>query len=306
MMHLTRQGDAVLTLKPMSAPTRLGDFCELTKLRITAVVVVTGYIGFALGEHVAAAPHPWWRLLAMLVGVALSCMGAGALNQLYETDTDARMQRTRNRPLPAGRMTPTAALAIGAALALTGVTVLAVWTSMLAAALSAATVLGYVLVYTPMKRRTHLATIVGAAPGALPPLIGYTAATGRFDALSASIFTIMFVWQLPHFLAIAWLYRDEFANAGFPLLPVLEKSGAATFRQILIGCLALTPLSLLPTALGYAGALYLGAALMLGLAQLAMALRLAKTKSREDARRLFLATLVYITALLVFLLIDVV
>jgi len=305
MTQLTRQSQSALALEASAARGLLADLAELTKLRITLLVVVTCWLGYALGQHAAGITPPWWQWLSALAGTALSCMGAGVLNQLREIDTDARMERTGNRPLPAGRIRPATALCFGIALATAGVLLLLVFTHWLAAALSAATVLSYVFIYTPMKRTTSLAAIVGAVPGALPPVIGYAAATGAIGGVAWSIFAIMFLWQLPHFLAIAWLYREDFARAGFPLLPVLDPTGSSTFRQILLTTLALLPLSLLPTILGQTGRLYFTIALLAGAALLALGLRLAVTGRRADARYLFFATLVYLPALLVFFLLDV-
>lgn len=283
----------------------LADLYQLTKPRLSMMVVVTAYIGFAMGAG-ALGHTPWAGLTTavVLVGVALSCMGASVFNQLYERDTDALMDRTVDRPLPAGRVGPIRAGAIGGALSIVGVGLLAVAANGLTASLGALTIISYTLVYTPLKRVSSLSTIVGAVPGALPPVMGYTAATGRLGVEAILLFGILFLWQLPHFLAIAWLYRRQYAAAGMAFLPVLDPGGTSTFRQILFGCLALVPLGLMPTMVGVSGMVYFWAALIAGLGFLAFGVALVIGQSRRHARAMFFASLVYLPAVFTMMWVD--
>ncbi len=280
--------------------TRRADYTTLTKPRITLMVVITAAAGMAL----APSPWTWWVMIGMLAGTALSCMGASAMHQVIERSTDGLMRRTRQRPLPAGRLGTPEAAWLGGGLSLAGVAVLAGTTTWLAAMLSAITIVSYAFVYTPMKRRSPTALRVGAVPGAMPPLIGYAAVTGDLGAAAWIVFAIMFVWQVPHFLAIAWLYREDYARAGFPMLPVLDPSGQRTFRQVLIGCLTLVPLGLLPTMLGISGLLYFFTALACGLGFLAFGVALVLRPGRTQARWLFFASLVYLPVVLAVMLVD--
>jgi protoheme IX farnesyltransferase len=303
MTQLTRNTTADWS-DPRAWAGRLSDYIQLTKPRITLMVVVTAYVGLAVAAGLGHGPAPWPVIAAALVGTALSCMGAGVLNQVYERDTDARMKRTASRPLPAGRIAlPTAAL-YGALLCLAGVAVLAVWTSPTAALLSSVTIAAYVLIYTPMKRWTPLATVVGAVPGAMPPLIGYTAVAGQLDLPALSLFGILFVWQLPHFLAIAWLYREDYARARLPMLPVVDPEGGSTFRQTVLGCLVLVPMGLAPAWLGVGGRFYVLGSLLAGLLMLAFALALLRRPDASRARRAFLVSLIYLPVVFGLLLVD--
>lgn len=280
--------------------TRRADYTALTKPRITLMVVITAAAGFALAPGVWS----WLTLLGTLFGTALSCMGASVLNQVIERETDGMMERTMSRPLPAGRIGASEAIWFGTALGLLGVALLALTTTWLAAALSAFTIVSYVLVYTPMKRYSPMALLVGAVPGAMPPMIGYAAVTGDLGAAAWLAFAIMFAWQVPHFLAIAWLYRDDYARAGFPMLPVLDPTGQRTFRQVLIGCLLLVPLGGLPTMLGISGVAYFFTALICGLGFLAFGVALVLRPGRTQARRLFLVSLIYLPVVLTVMLVD--
>ncbi len=281
------------------------DLVQLAKLRITLMVVITAWIGLELGRRSLGLWETQTLLTAMtLLGTALSCMGAGALNQVMERDTDARMMRTRLRPIPAGRISMMMGLVTGLVWSLLGVVILWWGTHPLAAAVSGFTIISYVLVYTPMKRVTSLSTVIGAVPGALPPVIGYTAVTGRFGPEAWVVFAIMFLWQLPHFLAIAWLYRDDYARGGFPMLPVIDPSGRSTFRQMLLGCVALLPVGLMPTMLGFSGGLYFTGALLAGLVFLGFAVAVVAKPNRAQARALFFASLVYLPAVLALLVVD--
>ena len=217
--------------------------CELFKLRLTILVLLTTFVGFYLGWR---GPMAWGLMLHTLLGTALLAAGASALNQLLERDYDARMRRTEDRPLPSGRMTPEAALIIGGVCAGAGVIWLALAVNQLTAMLGALTLASYLFVYTPLKRLTTLNTAVGAIPGALPPLMGWTAARGEVTGEGWALFAILFFWQLPHFLAIAWMYREDYARAGFVMLPVADPTGARTGKQALSHTLGLLPVSLCP------------------------------------------------------------
>lgn len=282
-------------------PGVLASYVTLAKPRITLMVLVTVWVGFMFGGRVG---WDWVTLIATLAGAALSCMGASVINQVYERDTDALMERTRNRPMPTGRVGVMAGWVYGITMATLGVLVLALMTNWLAACVSALTILSYATIYTPMKRVSHLATVIGAGPGALPPVLGYAAASGTIGVEAWLLFAIMFVWQLPHTLAIYWLYRDQFAKAGFPVLPVIDPSGAHTFRQVLIGSLLLLPLGLTPTLFGISGLMYFVTAFACGMLMLVCSLWLAAEPTRSRARLLFFASLIYLPVVLVMMLVD--
>lgn len=270
------------------------DWLELAKPRITAMVTLTALVGYAG----ASAASPWTPgLAAVLAGTGLVAAGASVLNQVVERGTDALMLRTRTRPLPAGRIGVAPARAYGALLTLSGLAALLWLSGPLPAVVAAATWASYLFAYTPLKRRTPLATLVGAVPGALPPVIGWAAARGRLDGGAFVLFAILFLWQVPHFLAIAWLYRDDYARAGFPMLPVLDREGTFTGRQTVVHSLALLLVSLAPAAAGLAGPAYAAGAFVLGVALTLIALRLARARDLASARRLFLASVVYLPAL---------
>lgn len=298
----------MLPASPLVTPTpRFADFVQLSKLRITLMVVITAYMGFGFGigqSMLQADLKTWVLLLATIIGTSLSCMGASVLNQIYERDTDALMPRTRNRPLPAGRVSPAQAGVFAAVLCVLGLGILGAGTNLLTTSLSAFTIASYVLFYTPMKRVSSASTIVGALPGAIPPLMGYAAAKNSLGAEAWILFGILFLWQLPHFLAIAWLYREDYALAGLPMLPVVDPSGSSTFRQIMLGCLALLPLGLLPTMLGISGMIYFFGALFCGLGFLALAVRLVIKRGRSEARALFFASLIYLPVVFGLMLVD--
>jgi len=273
---------------------RAADWLELTKPRITAMVVLTALVGF-----VTASPDPAWGLLlgAALTGTGLVAAGASVLNQVMERDTDALMLRTRARPLPAGRLGVGEARAFGALLTASGLACLLWWSGTLAAAVAFATWASYLFAYTPLKRRTPLATLVGAVPGALPPVIGWVAARGRLEPGAFILFAILFLWQVPHFLAIAWLYRDDYARGGFPMLPVLDREGTFTARQAVVHSVCLLVVSLAPAVAGLAGRAYVGGAFVLGVGLTLFALRLARSRDLLSARGLFLASVLYLPAL---------
>jgi protoheme IX farnesyltransferase len=274
--------------------TTLADRLELVKPRITTMVVFTSLVGFVTA---GAEPIHGAVLAAALVGTGLVAAGAAVLNQVLERDTDALMDRTRHRPLPAGRVTAVEATAFGAAVTLAGHALLFAGCGPLPAAVAFATWASYLFVYTPLKRRTPLATLVGAVPGALPPVIGWTARSGSLDQGAFILFAILFLWQVPHFLAIAWMYRDDYAKGGFPMLPVLDREGSFTARQAVLHSLALLLVSLLPVAAGFAGSVYLAGAFLLGVALTLFAIRLLSLRTLPAARALFLASVLYLPAL---------
>jgi protoheme IX farnesyltransferase len=258
------------------------------------MVVFTALVGFVT----ASSGSPWSALLvAALAGTGLVAAGASVLNQVMERETDGLMLRTRGRPIPSGRVQPAEARAFGALLTAAGIAALLGLCGPLAAGVAFTTWASYLFAYTPLKRRTPLATLVGAVPGALPPVIGWAAARGTLDAGAFILFAILFLWQVPHFLAIAWLYREDYARAGFPMLPVLDREGAFTSRQAVVHSLALLVVSLAPAVAGLAGPTYLAGAFLLGAALTVFALRLARARDLVAARALFLASVVYLPAL---------
>ncbi len=276
--------------------TAAADLMELVKARLSVLTVASAMAGFALGVR---DTWSWLLLAATLAGTALSAAGAAALNQWWERDFDARMKRTRDRPLPAGRMAASDALLTGTVLSVSGVLLLALFANLLAAGLAAATIIFYIFVYTPLKRVTELNTIVGAVPGALPPLIGWTAARGSINAEGLTLFAILFLWQMPHFLAIAWLYRADYAQAGFKMLSENDESGAVTGRQAFIYALALLAVSLLPSVFFDYSAVYFYGALLLGAGFASMAANFAVSGgSIPAARWLFLGSIAYLPLLL--------
>jgi protoheme IX farnesyltransferase len=286
------RADAVsVPLQVGRTSARLADYLALTKPRLNVLVVATSAAGYYLGATRAVDP---WPMAQAVAGTALVAGGAAVLNQVYERDTDALMRRTRARPLPDGRVPPADARIFGLALALCGLVLLAARASILAALLAVATLIIYLVVYTPMKRRSSLSTLVGAVPGALPPLIGWTASHGSLSLGGAALFAIVFLWQIPHFMAIAWMYRADYAKAGFPMLPVIEPEGRRAGRQAVVYAAALLPASLVPTAIGLSGTPYLAIALGLGSALLWLAVRFARARSDEAARTLFLASIAYL------------
>jgi protoheme IX farnesyltransferase len=240
----------------------------------------------------------------MLLGTALAAGGTLALNQFLERDTDAMMERTRHRPLPDGRVQPREALWFGTAITIAGLAYLALAVNIESAWVTALVTLSYLFFYTPMKRRSSLCMLVGAVPGALPPVIGWVAARGAFDTDAWVLFAIMFLWQVPHTLAIARLYREDFAKAGIQFLPVIEPEGSSTNRQIISHCTALLAVSLLPTLLGLAGAIYFVVAFVLGAGLLASGIRLAMESTLVGARRLLFASLIYLPVLLLVMALD--
>jgi heme o synthase len=284
---------------PLSA--RLADLWEMTKPGITLMVVLTAGLGFFLAEDRSFA---FPLLVHTLVGTWLISAGASVLNQVLERDTDALMNRTATRPLPAGRMDPDAALLFGVVLAVVGLADLAWAVNLLTALLGAVALAGYVFVYTPLKRVSSLATVIGAIPGAIPPMMGWSAVRNELDPAAWVLFGILFFWQLPHFLAIAWLCREDYARGGFPMLTVLDPKGIKAGRQAILYGAALVPVSLLPSLLGLMGTVYFVGALAFGLVYLGFSFGFAQSRSNPGARRLMLASLLYFPALLLIMLLD--
>lgn len=284
-----------------SVSRRAADFYELTKPRIVLMVLVTAFVGYYAGS--GSVPD-YLGLCQMLLGTALAAGGTLTLNQFVERETDAMMERTRRRPLPDGRVQPGDALLFGLVLTCFGLLYLAVAVNPLSALVAAAITLSYLWAYTPMKRSSSLCVPVGAVPGALPPVLGWVAARGELSVEAWVLFAILFLWQIPHTLAIACLYREDFAKAGIHFLPVIEPDGESTHRQMIIHCSALLAVSLLPTLIGLAGALYFVIAFVLGVGFLASAVGLVMAPTRAGARRLLLASLIYLPALLLVLALD--
>jgi protoheme IX farnesyltransferase len=274
--------------------TAMADYLALTKPRLNVLVVATSAAGYYLGD---TGPIDIRSMAEAVIGTALVAGGAAVLNQLYERDTDALMQRTRLRPLPAGRVAPADARTFGLALSAAGLVLLAARANWLSAALALATLLTYLVIYTPLKRRTQLSTIVGAVPGALPALIGWTASHGRIDLSGAALFAIVFCWQLPHFMAIAWLYREDYARAGFPMLPVIDPDGKRAGKQAVYWGFLLVLASLEPTLSGLAGKTYFVVALVLGVALFGLAARFAFARNQTTARALFYGSITYLPLL---------
>ena len=285
---------------------RSADLLELGKIRISLMVIISAAAGFLLAGQTAEGSRevPWLLLALTLLGTGLLSSGASTLNQVWERDADARMRRTANRPVPSGRVSPDVALALGVGLVVSGLAVLLAGVNALTACLGALTVAGYVFVYTPLKRISSLATVVGAVPGAVPPLMGWAALCNDLDLGAWALFLLLFFWQLPHFLAIAWMYREDYARGGFPMLTVGDHHGRRTGQQAVLWALALVPVSLLPVALGLAGLPYFGLALVLGLWYLAASWRFARLRHERAARRLLLVSVGYLPAMFVALLLD--
>lgn len=271
----------------------LRHYIELTKPRITWLILMSTGVGYFFGLD-RSAPFNWALLLHTLVGTALIASGTAALNQWWERESDALMRRTASRPLPMGLLNAKRALWFGIGLSLAGAAELALGANLLASLLGVTTLAAYLFVYTPMKSRTHLSTVVGALPGAMPPLMGYAAASGVLNREAWTLFFILFIWQFPHFLAIAWMYRDDYARAGIRMLPVVEPDGQSTSRQIILYATTLIPISLLPVVFGMSGRIYLVGALLLGFWFLYTGVRVAFDRTNVRARHVLLASVVYL------------
>ncbi len=279
----------------------LRSYVELAKPRILSMVLVTTTIGFFLA---AKGIHPLFTLLVTLFGVGCATGGSAALNNYLERDVDGKMERTRHRALPAGTIRPSNALAFGISLVLIGLVALIWAVNLLTAFLVLLASFLYVLVYTPMKRLTWLNTTFGAIPGAIPPMCGWAAASGRLDPGAWVLFLILFAWQHPHFYAIAWMFRDDYRNAGFKMLPVVDPSGVSTFRQTILFAVLLIGVSVLPTIIGMTGRVYCIGALVMGVALLVVGALFTRSRSFLDARRLLKASVVYLPLLLLLIIVD--
>jgi protoheme IX farnesyltransferase len=286
------------------ATSLLRDYAELTKLRVTSLIVMTAWCGYFFGAHKAGVSWLNWGLFHSLLGIALVSSGTAALNEVMEHDVDAHMRRTASRPLPTGRMSLFHATALGLLAAVGGSIYLAVFTNPLTGVLTFLTSVVYLAAYTPLKRVSPVCTFVGAFPGAMPGVLGWTAARGHLEWGTLVLFAILFVWQFPHFFSIAWLYREDYANGGVRMLPVVEEDGRSTARRILIYSIALIPISLLPSFMGMAGKIYLVGAVALGFALLYFGVRLAFLKlplatatSKMRARHVLQATVIYLPLL---------
>jgi protoheme IX farnesyltransferase len=282
---------------------RFGSFAELTKPRITTFILMSAAIGFMCGAHLGPAWN-WVALLHMLIGTGLIASGTAALNQWYENEGDAKMRRTQRRPIPSGRLTAREGLWFGVALSVAGFAWLCLGVNLLTGFLGLFTLASYLFVYTPLKRVSPISTTIGAIPGAMPPLIGYAAASGRLNFEAGILYAILFLWQFPHFYAIAWMYRDDYARAGIRMLPVVEPDGDSTGRRIVWFSLALVPMSLAPKFFYMAGNVYLYGALALGAVVLVAGFRAASEHSILRARQVLLASVVYLPLLYGLLVVD--
>ena len=280
---------------------RMRDFVALAKPRLNFLVVASALAGYWMAgvEGLGVV-----RLAGTLLGTALVAGGASAFNQLFERDLDALMRRTRLRPLADQRLQPVEGAAFGTVMAVTGLLILAAAANLLAAGVAFVTLASYVVVYTPLKRRSSFGTVIGAIPGALPPIIGWAAAREDLSTNAWILFGIVFLWQLPHFLAIAWIYREDYARAGYPMLPVIDPDGRSTGRQSVLYAAALVPLSLAPTLMGLAGKTYFGGALVLGLLFVALTVRFANTRSVRDARQVFFGSIIYLPLIWILMIAD--
>jgi protoheme IX farnesyltransferase len=280
---------------------RLGLYLELGKARLSLLVVATTAVGYVLASR---GDLSWRGLLLTVLGTALTSSGSLAMNQYMERTRDARMERTRHRPLPAGTITPAQALRVSVASMLAGLCILAAFANLLTAALALTVVVTYLAFYTPMKPRTPLCTLVGAVCGAIPPMMGWTAAAGRLEIGAWILAAVLFLWQIPHFLALAWLYREDYERGGFRMLPVLDRTGAVTGRMVVLYSLALLPIGLAATLAGMAGWVFLAGSVVLGMGLLALGVRLARLRTDRSARMLFFASLVYLPVMLALLVAD--
>ena len=269
-------------------------YLELTKPRITSLIMLTAAAGFGLGSQGATN---YLLLMHAMIGIGLLASGLGTLNEFMERDLDRLMRRTADRPLPTHRLQPYEALWFGLTLTIGAELYLAVFTNSLTSILGLTVVVGYLFAYTPLKTRSTFSTFVGAFPGAMPPVLGWTAARGQLDVTALVLFAILFLWQFPHFLAIAWMYREDYGRAGICMLPVVEPDGRVTGQQIIAYSIMLLPVSLLPTVLGISGKIYFVAALILGLLFLASGIRAALSKSNQHARQLLMASVFYLPLL---------
>jgi heme o synthase len=285
----------------LAQPTKVGAYVALTKPDVSFLVLLTTGAGFYMGVR---GPMPWLHMLHVVFGTMLIAAGTAALNHYIERETDRTMRRTATRPLPTGLLTPWEALRFGLVLSLAGAVDLYFVAGYLACLLGVLTSVSYLLAYTPLKKHTVWATFVGAIPGAIPPMIGWTAATGKLDAGAWLLFAILFFWQFPHFHAISWMYREDYARAGIRMLPVVDKDGTRTFRQIVLYASGLVAVSLLPAVMGFAGVLYFFGALVTCTASLQVCLWAASAKTNVRAKWLMHATVMHIPILLGLMMYD--
>jgi heme o synthase len=290
-----------------------GDYLQLFKVRVTSLIVMTAWAGYYMGAARSGISSLHWALLNTLVGIGVTCAGSAALNEVLERRIDGLMRRTRNRPLPAGRMSLATGLTAGILATVSGPVYLALTTNVLTGVLAFLTAVTYLACYTPLKRISPISTFVGAFPGAMPPLLGWTAVRGKLEIEAVFLFLIVFFWQFPHFQAIAWMYRDDYEAAGIKMLPVVDKAGHSVIRQMLVYCSTLISVSLVPSLLRMTGKIYLFGALALGVAFLFFVLRLARTKlpttspdSRRFARQLLQASVLYLPLLFALMMLNVV
>ena len=293
---------ATQELAALVAPAKgwVAVYADLVKARLTLLVLLTTLVGFYVGQR---GPMDYRVMFHVLLGTALVASGAAALNQLLEREHDARMRRTAGRPLPSGRLQPVTVMLFGGICALAGTLYLALLVNPLTSVLGAVSLVSYLFIYTPLKRLTWVNTAVGAVPGALPPLMGWAAARGELNG-GWALFAIVACWQMPHFFAIAWIYKDEYAKAGFQMLPGVDPDGSRTARQVVGYTLGLLPLGLCPFLLHLAGPLYLVSAVLLGGAYLGYAVQFARRLDVASAKRLFFASIVYLPLLLIALVAD--
>lgn len=294
-------------------PSLFSDYAQLFKVRVTSLIVMTAWAGFYMAASKSGVPSFGWTLLNALWGIGLTSAGAAALNEVLERELDSKMRRTKNRPLPAGRMDLATGVLAGMIAILAGTISLAFTTNVLTGVLTLATAVTYLTLYTPLKKISPISTFVGAFPGAMPPLLGWTAMRGKVEPEAVFLFLIVFFWQFPHFQAIAWMYRDDYEAAGVKMLPVVDKAGHSVVRQMLSYGSALLPVSLMPALLRMSGKVYLIGALILGLAFLYFIWRLARTKlpttsdeSRRLARHLLQASVIYLPLLFALMMLNVV
>jgi protoheme IX farnesyltransferase len=276
-------------------------YADLIKARLTFLVVLTTLVGFYLGS---VGPVKYLLMIHAVLGTAMVASGAAALNQLLEREHDAKMRRTKNRPLPSGRLQPATVMVFGGVCACAGLLYLALAVNLTTSVIGAISLVSYLFIYTPLKRMTWLNTAVGAVPGALPPLMGWTAAHGQLSREGWALFAILAFWQLPHFLAIAWMYREEYEKAGFKMLPGIDPQGQRTGRQAVSHTLGLLPVSLFPFLFHVTGYVYLCGALILGFAFLWYAVQFAKHMTIPRARKLFFVSILYLPLLLVMMVLD--
>jgi protoheme IX farnesyltransferase len=290
------KANAVLAIEEdLAEPGLMSDLMALTKARLSLLVIVTTFVGFCAASDTRL---DWLRLVNAVLGTTLAACAAAVLNQFIEVRVDRLMERTRHRPLPSGRMKPAHALILGIAMAVIGVAWLVLTVNVLSAVFAAATILIYIAAYTPLKRRTSLCTIVGAVSGAIPPVIGWVAVKPSLNLEAWVLFGILFTWQMPHFLAIAWMYRDEYAQAGFVMLRRDDQSGGKTATQSLLYTLALIVITLIPYHAGMNNDVYLGGALLLDGVMLLFAVQFLIERERASARRLFLASILFLPLIL--------